>query len=84
MKNAGIVSLLVCCAVVLELSGAAMKAPGHTSLALKASTTVGKVHLELRKATYGPVRVSVGYSDGHGTEFADAVSLTLGSSSEVV
>ncbi len=84
MKNLGLAAL-VCCVLGMELLGVGKpKDTEQGGLALHATTTVGKLHVDLRKAANGPFHVSLGYGAGHGSERAETVSLTLGSSTEEV
>jgi hypothetical protein len=81
MKNLGF-AMLICCVLTLDLLGSGPKRAD--GLAMTASTTMGRVHVELRKAANGPLRVKVEYGNVRGGEYADAISLTLGSTSEEV
>jgi hypothetical protein len=83
MKNLAI-ALMVCLVLALDLFAAQeQQVVEHSALAMRASTTVGRLHVELRKAANGTLHVKLGYGEKKGGEYADAVSLTLGSSSEV-
>ena len=77
--------MLLCCVLAINLFGAQQpKAPEHDGMTLRASTTMGRLHVELRKDANGPLHVKLGYGDASGGEYADAISLTLGSAREEV
>jgi hypothetical protein len=82
MKNLGI-AVLLCLVLALDIFAAQpSRFAEHSALALRATTTVGRLHVDLRKAANGPLHLKLGYGDTHGGEYADAISLTLGSSNE--
>ena len=78
MKNFGVAAVL-CGVVALGMIGPA--ATEHNGLAVVASTTVGRLHVDLRKAAGGPLGMRLQYGERRCGERA-AISVTLGSFSE--
>jgi len=84
MRSVGF-AVLICCVLAIDFVGAQRpKVFDGSSLALSASTSLGRLHVDLRKAVNGPLHVRVGYGDGSGRYCADAISLSLSSSTEEV
>ena len=79
------VAVVVCCTLLLEIFAVQWHKPSDLSgTALHAETTLGRLHVDVRKTSNGPLSLKLGYANATTHSREEIVSLTLHSSSEEV